>query len=273
MAKGACRSPGEPGGTAGGGSIRPKTPKFLKTSIRHPSFIKVQQSAHVLGRREELAKMNEPRYAFVTGSSGGIGRSIVSMLEDEGYIPVPISTRMEHFPQLRHEVENFAANHPVHALITCAGVGLFQPLESIGHEEIRHLIDVNLTAPILLTQSLLPHLKKTGGHILHVASIEATRHTAYSSAFTATKAGLREFSLTLFEEVRRMGIRVTVINPGMVRTNFYENLSFEPDDKPDTALSPQDVANLVKTALRSDGVVVDVTVRPQKMGIRHKKRD
>jgi hypothetical protein len=74
-------------------------------------------------------------------------------------------------------------------------------LKSIA--KIEELIAVNLKAPIILSNLCLRSLKKTKGNIINITSVEATKHSKFSALYTATKSGLRDFSLSLFEELRK----------------------------------------------------------------------
>ena len=88
--------------------------------------------------------------------------------------------------------------------------------------------------------------------------------------YTATKSGLRDFSLTLFEELRKSGVGVTTINPDLTRTNFFDDLQFEPSNKDETYLLPETIAQTVLNVLKTNGVITDLTVRPQKFDIKKK---
>ena len=91
-----------------------------------------------------------------------------------------------------------------------------------------------------------------------------------SATYTASKAGLRDFSLSLFEEVRKSGVKITSINPDITKTPFYDKLKFEPSDNEDTYLLPQTLAKTVLEILSMDGVVTDITIRPQRLEIKKK---
>ncbi len=134
------------------------------------------------------------------------------------------------------------------------------------------MVAVNLSAPMILSKLCLPGLKKTKGHIINISSIEATRHSRFSALYSATKSGLRDFSLSLFEELRKSGVRVTSINPDITRTGFFNSLPFGPSDDELCYLNPDDLALMVQTALETRGVVTDLTIRPQKVGIDKKSR-
>jgi len=208
--------------------------------------------------------------AIVTGYSSGIGKAISEELEINGYFVVKLKSRLEDFKNLEIEIKKLLKEKEIDLLVNCAGIGIFQPHEEISISKIKEIIDVNLTAPILLSNLLLRSLKKREGNIINISSIEATKHSKFSALYTATKSGLRDFSLTLFEELRKSGVGVTTINPDLTRTDFFDDLQFEPSNKDETYLLPETIAHTVLNVLKTNGVITDLTVRPQKFDIKRK---
>jgi len=208
--------------------------------------------------------------AIVTGYSSGIGKAICSELESNDYTIIKLTSRLEDLSSLEQEVKELLKTKEIDLLINCAGVGIFQPHEEISVAKIKELIDINLTAPIVLSNLLLRSLKQTQGKIINIASIEATKHSKFSALYTATKSGLRDFGLSLFEELRKSGVGVTTINPDLTTTNFFDDLQFEPSKQEDTFLLPQTIAKTVIDVLNTQGVITDITIRPQKFAIQKK---
>jgi len=208
--------------------------------------------------------------AIVTGYSSGIGKAICKELLDNGYKIIYLKTRLENIVELEHEIKILLKDKDIDLLVNCAGVGIFQPHEEINISKIKELIDINLTAPIVVINLLLRSLKKTKGRIINISSIEATRHSKFSALYTATKSGLRDFGLTLFEELRKSGVGVTTINPDLTKSNFFDDLQFEPSNKEETYLLPQTIAKTIIDILNTNGVITDLTVRPQKFDIKKK---
>lgn len=211
--------------------------------------------------------------ALVTGYSSGIGKAICECLEANGYSIIRLKTRLENTKNLEEEVKAVLKTQEIDVLINCAGIGVFQPHEEISVAKIKELVDVNLTAPLILSSLVLRSLKKTKGHIINVASVEATRHSKFSALYTATKSGLRDFSLCLFEELRKADVKVTNINPDLTKTNFFNELQFEPSNNEHTHLLADDIAKAVLDILNFNGVITDITVRPQRLEIQKKQSD
>ena len=222
----------------------------------------------------KLHQRLDMKIALVTGSSSGIGKAICEKLILNKYKVYGISRNngeiicdLQDTKTLHVEIKKLLKTTDIDLLVNCAGVGVFEPHEEISLDKIDELINVNLKAPIVLTNLCLRSLKKTKGHIINIASIEATKHSKFSALYTATKSGLRDFSLSLFEELRRSGVRVTSINPDMTKTAFFDELNFEPSDKDDAHIKAEDIAQTLIQIIGSNFVVTDVTVRPQKIEI------
>ena len=93
--------------------------------------------------------------AIVTGYSSGIGYSICKELEENGYFIIKLDSRLEEIKELELEVKSIIKSKEIDLLVNCAGIGIFQPHEEISINKIKELIDVNLTAPIILTNLLV----------------------------------------------------------------------------------------------------------------------
>ena len=199
----------------------------------------------------------------ITGHSSGICKAICEVLSENDFEIIKFISRLEDVKSLENEAKEIAKNNEIDVLINCAGFGIFKPHEEIDSKTIAKLIAVNLTAPILLCNLFLRSLKKTGGHIINISSVEATRHSKFSALYTASKSGLRDFSLSLFEEVRKSGVKVTTINPDITRTNFFDELNFRPSEQKGASLNPSEIASVVLQTIKLEGVVTDITLRPQ----------
>lgn len=226
--------------------------------------------------------------AIVTGSSSGIGKAIALMLLEEGYRVIGLSrthgeiahpsfhpiacdlSRSGAIESIKTELLGFS---DLTLLVNAAGFGRFEPHEELQSDIITDMIALNLTAPILLTNLLLRSLKKTEGSIINITSIEATRHSKFSALYTATKAGLRAFGHSLYEEVRSAGVGVLTLNPDMTDTPFFDALRFGVSDDENTKLFATDIAEALRHALshRKGAQVSEITIRSQKFGITKKR--
>lgn len=207
---------------------------------------------------------------LITGSNSGIGAAISDALKADGFTIIPFVSRLENLLDVEKEANKISKSDDINLLIHCAGFGLFSPLEDLKADQIQKLILVNLTAPMIITSIFLKNLKKNRGHIITISSIEALKHSKFSSVYTASKAGLRAFSLTLFEEVRKSGVKVTNINPDITKTPFFDNLHFEPSKHKDTYLLPHEIAKVVQDIVNFRSNISEITLRPQRFEISKK---
>ena len=158
-------------------------------------------------------------------------------------------------------------------LINCAGFGRFEPHEELSAKTVTDMVFLNLTAPMLLTNALLRNLKKNSGYLININSIEALRASKFAGVYSATKAGLRAFGDSLFEETRKSSLSITNINPDMTQSNFYKELRFETSQQEDEKLLASDIADAVEhiISMRKGAVVSEYTIRSLNFGISKKK--
>ncbi len=230
------------------------------------------------------------KIAVVTGASSGIGKAIAKRLLTLGYKVIGISRNIksvdfknENFISMQADLSNEISTlkmceslkkYDVYLLINCAGFGRFEPHEELSFKIITDMIFVNLTAPLLLTNALLRSLKNKSGYLININSIEALKASKFAGVYSATKAGLKAFSDSLFEETRKSSLSVTNINPDMTQTSFYDELRFNTSDNEEEKLLVSDIADAVEhiLAMRKGAVVSDYTIRSLKFGISKKSR-
>ena len=227
--------------------------------------------------------------AVVTGASSGIGQAIALRLLDLGYEVIGISRTVNatdfdstNFKAIRSDLSNeketlklceTLKKESVFILVNAAGFGKFEPHEELSAKTITQMTFLNLTTPMLLTNTLLRSLKQNSGYLININSIEAIRASKFAGVYSATKAGLKAFSDSLFEETRKSGVSITNINPDMTESGFYDELRFETSEKEDEKLLASDIADAVEhiLSMRKGAVVSDYTIRSLKFGISKKK--
>lgn len=180
---------------------------------------------------------------FITGSSAGLGRALVTELlargetvaataRDPGALSglcspsgqPPWTARLDVTDpgQIRRVVADaIGALGRIDVAISNAGYGLFGAVEEATGEQVERQIHTNLTGPIHLARVLLPHLRAQGeGRIIQISSIGGQCTSPGTAVYNATKWGVEGFFESLASEVKGFGIGVTIVEPGAVRTNF-----------------------------------------------------
>jgi hypothetical protein len=109
----------------------------------------------------------------------------------------------------------------VDILINNAGFHQRGPFESVDLADLGQMVDVNLKAPIMLTRIALPYLREAGGGaIINVGSLAGRTPVPNSAAYAASKAGLRSFTYSLADEFSDNKIKIAVVSPGPISTEF-----------------------------------------------------
>jgi short-subunit dehydrogenase len=159
-------------------------------------------------------------------------------------------------------------------VINCHGVGDFGSLETFSRERVHRLVDTNLTSVVLLSRLVLPAMKKNNvGDLVFIGSESALSGGKKGAVYCATKFGLRGLAQALRLECAASGIRVSIVNPGPVNTEFFDPLDFAPGESRDNYLEAEDVANAIKgiIAMPAGSVIDEVNLSPQKKVIRGKE--
>ena len=119
---------------------------------------------------------------------------------------------------LRELVDRFGA---LHGLVNNAGVHHRGEVKERSPEQLGQMVDVNLRAPIMLSRMGLPYLLEAGsGFIVQVCSLAGKLGLEGSATYSATKFGLRAFTMALAEELKGTGVTVSSVNPGPIDTGF-----------------------------------------------------
>ena len=228
---------------------------------------------------------------LVTGSSSGIGYEITLKLLDLGAKVIGIArnhdrSKLENknyttykcdvsaHQKLEILLKQILKKHPqINCFISNAGYGDFGPLENFSTLQIKNFIATNLTSHMVITKLLLPHFKRIKiGDIIFIGSEAGLLGAKNGSLYCTAKFGLRGFSEALSKDVANKNIRVSIINPGMIRTDFFENLNFEPGNDEENTINIKDVSSTVAYILdlSRNTIVDEINLSPLKKAIKFK---
>jgi NADP-dependent 3-hydroxy acid dehydrogenase YdfG len=232
------------------------------------------------------------RTVLVTGASSGIGRAVARNLLQQGhhvigvsrdcgkftrqmngFSPVQINfSQLNGLPEKIRELEQ--AFPEIDAVVFSAGRGQFGSVEEFSYAQIEALMTINFTSQVFLTKALLPALKrKANSDLIFIGSEAALKGSRKGAVYCAGKFALRGFTQALREECSKSNVRVCLINPGMVKTAFFEQLAFEPGDDESNTILPEDVADAVSYVLgsRPHIVIDEINLSPLNKVVRFKK--
>jgi NAD(P)-dependent dehydrogenase (short-subunit alcohol dehydrogenase family) len=204
--------------------------------------------------------------ALVTGGSSGIGLAIARVLRDEGF-ELTLAARTP------EKVEAAAAELGAHAvvanlsdeeaavravaehaerfggldvLVNSAGLGIGGTVESLETKHVDLQLGVNLRGLLLVTREAIPHLKRTRGWVVNLASIAGTEPTPGLTVYGATKAAVIALTRSLNAELDGDGVRAIAICPGFVDTPMAQWSGIDPGEM----IRPEDCAEVVRLCLR-----------------------
>jgi NAD(P)-dependent dehydrogenase (short-subunit alcohol dehydrogenase family) len=206
--------------------------------------------------------------ALVTGGSRGIGRAIAhqlallgasvsicgrdrSALEDSTRALAKTAVPVHH--QIADVTNSAAVSDlvaqteaslgPITILVNNAGIGLFGPAHQKNEADWDRVLDTNLKSVFLVSRAVAPSMIRRGsGDIINISSLAGKNTFAGGGIYCASKWGVMGLSGCMAEDLREFGIRVSVICPGSVATEFSSRSAKDPSK----ALRPEDVANAVK---------------------------
>lgn len=204
--------------------------------------------------------------AIVTGASSGIGAATAHELGRRGATVVLAARRVNELEAHAHAIRQAggdglaiptdvadatevrqlvrrttAAFGRVDVLVNNAGAGWRRPLASSPHDEVIRLVEVNLLGAVLLTRAVLPGmLERRHGAIVSVGSLSG--RVAMEPLYSATKYGLRGFSLALRRQVAGSGVSVSLVAPGNIDTAMTRHV---PARMPEPDLVAIKIADLI----------------------------
>lgn len=223
--------------------------------------------------------------ALITGASRGIGRAIAARLgrmgatvaicarsrdieataaglRAEGIKTLPIIADVTRALEVQRMVEETCSRlGEIEILVNNAGVGIFGPFHERSEPDWDAVLNTNLKAVFLTSQAVAPRMIRQGrGHIINISSLASKSAFPGGAIYCASKWGLMGLTGCMAEDLRAHGIRVSVICPGSVATDF----SAHEGRGPSTLLQPEDVAHAVAMLViqSPQSFISEIDVRP-----------
>ena len=186
------------------------------------------------------------RIAIVTGASSGMGREFVlqlpqyvqvdeiwaiarrenalESLKQESSVPIrPISLNLLQQSSFDAFTKILEEEKPdIRLLVNAAGFGKFGYFEKISIDDDCKMLDLNCKALVVMTRLCIPYMN-SGSHILQLDSLSAFQPIPYITTYGATKSFVLSYSRAMNRELRHRGIRMMAMNPGWVKTEFFNH--------------------------------------------------
>ncbi|NED95930.1 SDR family oxidoreductase [Phytoactinopolyspora alkaliphila] len=200
---------------------------------------------------------------LVTGGSSGLGAAVTQLLQKEGARPVVLD-RNPPEADVDHEIVDLAVRGAAEdaveqlaaraggldAVVTCAGVDSCGPLTGVAADEWERVIEVNLFGTARVVRAALPHLERSNGRLVTVASTLGLRAVSDATAYCASKFGVVGFTRALTAELAGR-VCVTLLVPGGMETPFFDGRDEQYRPPADAKLNqPSHVAGSVLFALQ-----------------------
>lgn len=223
------------------------------------------------------------RTVLLTGATGGIGQAIARACAARGASLVLTGRRTDVLEDLARELgaQNVAvdlsdraqvaglleAHGDADVLIANAGLPATGLITELTADQIDRMLDVNLRAPIMLAQHMVPGMLDRGrGHVVFMSSLSGKVPSAHSSIYNATKFGMRGFAGALREELHGRPVGVSTVFPGFIRdAGMFADANMDLPRGVGTR-SPDEVAAATVRAIERDVREVDVAPLSMRAG-------
>jgi short-subunit dehydrogenase len=235
-----------------------------------------------------MAPSSESKPWIVTGASRGLGAALVRELASRGESVLAIARDQAQLQQLQAEtsiervtvcaldlsksdqikpklLNTLAAFSGISGVFNNAGIGSYKAFSEHSESELIDIVQVNLTAVMQICHIAVPILLRQGfGHIVNIGSDLGRRPLANMAAYVASKHGLTGFSHSLLREVKSAGVRVSLVNPGMIDTHFGGGGSEAGLRDEAKHLKPEALAKLLVDITQQPGhlLIDELTVHP-----------
>jgi NADP-dependent 3-hydroxy acid dehydrogenase YdfG len=223
--------------------------------------------------------------AVVTGASRGIGRAVSLRLAND-YDIVAVARSRDALDSLAREIEASGGScRPTvvditdpdavssaldridaEVLVNNAGIGIMKPFVELSRDEWKRTVDTNFNALFDVTRAVVPGMiRRRSGHVVMIGSISGRSAYIGGTCYAATKHAVMGFSESLMLELREHNVKVSVVNPGSVATDFSSG------GDPSWKLAAEDVAESVAFVLKTPPSVLVHRVEVRTLTVPKKK--
>jgi short-subunit dehydrogenase len=214
---------------------------------------------------------------IVTGAGSGLGKELALLFSQKGYHLLLTGRKAEKLTTTKKEieavggkadivvldirnpedivkkVEEISRKFDLYGLINNAGVGHFGPFVAIGDQQITDMLNTNVLGTILMTKSVLPHLRD--GQIMNIISTAGLRGKVNEAVYVASKFAIRGFTESLQKEYEDSPIKINAVYMGGMDTPFWNNSDHVKD--PSRFRSPKEVAEIILEQMDLDSIIIE----------------
>jgi len=195
-----------------------------------------------------LSDQRNGKSVLVTGCSSGIGRATALALDRAGFRvyagvrreadarelrevgsvalqPVILDvTVQEQIEAVVTQLQEEHSDQGVNALVNVAGIASFEPIEALAADRLRRIFEVNFFGPLILTQKMIPLLRKSSGRIVNVGSVGGHTTIPFGFSVCSSKHALESLTSGLRQELAPWGIHAIAVDPSSVATHGADGM-------------------------------------------------
>lgn len=226
---------------------------------------------------------------LITGSSSGVGKYLTeNLLEQNNVVGIARRNNFKHVNYhhialdlakvslVTDKAKQIAKEHEdINHIIINAGFGYFKELDQFSEKQIIELFNVNIISQIILLRFLLSNLRKQkNSKIIFIGSEAALNGAKKATIYAATKFAMRGFAQSLRAELKQDNIAVTMLNPGVMDSDFYKNLDFTFATEKANKINLKDIFMLIDLICKLDNhmVIDEINLTPMKNHIKYKAK-
>lgn len=223
---------------------------------------------------------------LITGHSKGLGKQITLKLLEKNFNIIGISRNKSdiqhhHLKEILCDLSDenaviklnhILSDYDIDVLILNAGANTIKPPEGYTLSEIQKIIQLNFTSNALLIKMCLNTLLKNKGHIIGIGSYSGLEIKKWNNFYGSSKAALHHLLRNLFEQYRKQELKVSIVIPDIMYSDFYKHQEFEALENTTYSLQIKDVAEIICNWIirPTQYVPLEIILRPQMFQLKKK---